>query len=81
LRGNSASHYYIYNGYIEHKLQREVDEMAAAAANFALLQVPNGLDTIGVSQIDTVVVQGAGGLGLSVSAAATRRGAETIVIC
>ncbi|MFB6087628.1 MAG: zinc-binding dehydrogenase [Haloarculaceae archaeon] len=54
--------------------------MAAAAANCALSQVLCGLDAIGLTQGETLVVQGAGGLGLNAAAVATERGAETIVI-
>jgi len=53
---------------------------AAAAANCVRSQVLHGLDAIEATQGDTVVVQGAGGLGLNATAVATERGAETIVV-
>jgi len=80
FHGTFASHYYIHHDQYVYKVPADVDETAAAAANCALSQVLNGLDAIEVTQSDTVVVQGAGGLGLNATAVATERGAETIVV-
>jgi len=75
-------HYYIY---ANNHFYRLPDELAsaptvAAAANCALSQVLFGFDQVGVDDNDTVLVQGAGGLGLNAVAVAREYGAETIVI-
>lgn len=77
-----ATHYYIYPNQHFYKLPKELEDTPsiAAAANCALSQVKFGLDQTGIEYGDTVVVQGAGGLGLNATAYANERGAETIVI-
>jgi threonine dehydrogenase-like Zn-dependent dehydrogenase len=77
-----GTHYYIHGTQNFYKLPEELTDSPsiAAAANCALSQVMFGLDRTGVEFGDTVVVQGAGGLGLNATAYATERGAETIVI-
>lgn len=77
-----GTHYYIY---ADNHFYRLPDELAstptvAAAANCALSQVLFGFDQVGVDYNDTVLVQGAGGLGLNAVAVAGEYGAETIVI-
>ncbi|GAA4367898.1 zinc-binding dehydrogenase [Agromyces bauzanensis] len=51
----------------------------AAGANCALSQVIYGLDRVGQGFGETVVVQGAGGLGLFATAVAKARGASTVI--
>jgi threonine dehydrogenase-like Zn-dependent dehydrogenase len=80
FHGTFGSHYYIHSDQYVYKVPDSVDTTAAAAANCALSQVLFGLNQIEVSLGDTVVIQGAGGLGLNATAVATERGAETIVI-
>lgn len=77
-----GTHYYIYPNQHFYKLPDALEATPdiAAAANCALSQVKFGLDETGVEFGDTVVIQGAGGLGLNVTAYANERGAETIVI-
>jgi len=80
FHGTFGSHYYVHGDQYVYKVPDAVGERAAAAANCALSQVLHGLDAIDATLDETVVVQGAGGLGLSATAVATERGAETIVI-
>lgn len=80
FHGTFGTHYYIHGDQYVYKVPDDVDQTAAAAANCALSQVLYGFDAIGLTLGDTVVVQGAGGLGLNATAVATERGAETIVI-
>jgi len=77
-----GTHYYIHGTQHFYRLPEELEETpnVAAAANCALSQVMFGLDRTGVEFGDTVVVQGAGGLGLNATAYTNERGAETIVI-
>jgi D-arabinose 1-dehydrogenase-like Zn-dependent alcohol dehydrogenase len=77
-----GTHYYIYPDNHFYKIPEQLEDHlnVAAAANCALSQVMFGLDEVGVEHNDTVVVQGAGGLGLNATVVAKEYGAETIVI-
>jgi threonine dehydrogenase-like Zn-dependent dehydrogenase len=80
FHGTFATHYYVHPDQYFYKVPEELDPAIAAGANCALSQVLFGFDEAGVEYGDTVVVQGAGGLGLNSLAVAAERGAETIVI-
>lgn len=80
FHGTFATHYYIHPDQYFYKVPEGLDPSIAAGANCALSQVMFGLDEVGIEYGDTVVVQGAGGLGLNAIAVATELGAETIVI-
>lgn len=77
-----GTHYYIYPDQHFYKLPPELESTpsVAAAANCALSQVIFGLKTVGLDYGDSVVIQGAGGLGLNAAAYAAERGATPIVI-
>ncbi|WP_299236194.1 zinc-binding dehydrogenase [Natronomonas sp.] len=80
FHGTFATHYVVHPDQYFYKVPEGLDPSIAAGANCALSQMLYGLDEIGVEYGDTVVVQGAGGLGLNTVAIAQERGAETIVI-
>lgn len=80
FHGTFASHYYVYPDQFFYKVPDGLEEGPVASANCALSQVLCGLDKVGAGWNDTVLVQGAGGLGLNAVAAAAERGAETIVV-
>lgn len=80
FHGTFGTHYYIHPNQYFFKVPEGIDESVAASANCALSQVLFGLDRIGAGLDDSVVIQGAGGLGLNAIAVANERGAETIVI-
>lgn len=80
FHGTFATHYYIHPNQYFYKVPDGLDPAIAAGANCALSQVMFGLNETGIEYGDTVVIQGAGGLGLNAIAVATERGAETIVI-
>ncbi|MCH7661683.1 MAG: zinc-binding dehydrogenase [Euryarchaeota archaeon] len=80
FHGTFATHYYVHPNQYFYKVPEGLDPAIAAAANCALSQVMFGLDETGIEYGDTVVVQGAGGLGLNAIAVANERGAETIVV-
>jgi threonine dehydrogenase-like Zn-dependent dehydrogenase len=63
-----------------YRLPEGVTDAAAAGANCALSQVLFGLDQVGVAIGETVLVQGAGGLGLYAAAVAGENGERVIVI-
>lgn len=80
FNGTFGTHYYIHPDQYFYRVSESIDESAAASANCALSQVLFGLDEVGVSQSDSVVIQGLGGLGLNAIAVANEKGAETIAI-
>jgi len=75
-----ATHYYVQPGQHVYKVPDNVPDHAASAANCALSQVFFGLDQAGLRYDETLVVQGAGGLGLHAMAVAKARGARVIAI-
>lgn len=80
FHGTFASHYYIHPNQYFYKVPDDVSDAAAASANCALSQVYFGLDKSGISFNQSIVIQGAGGLGLNAAAVAKERGATVIVI-
>lgn len=80
FHGTFSSHYYIHPDMYFYKVPDNVPDVAAASANCALSQVYFGLDKAGLTYGDTLVIQGAGGLGLNASAIAKEKGANVIII-
>lgn len=80
FHGTFATHYYVHPNQYFYKIPDGLSGKIAAGANCALSQVLYGLDRTGIEYGDTIVVQGAGGLGLNAIAVANERGANTIVI-
>jgi len=80
FHGTFGTHYFVHPDQYFYKVPEGLAPGIAAGANCALSQVLYGIDEIGVASDDTVVVQGAGGLGLNAIAVANERGAETIVV-
>jgi threonine dehydrogenase-like Zn-dependent dehydrogenase len=75
-----ATHYYVNPDQYVYKVPDNVPDTAASVAACALSQVYFGLDVAALQSDETVVVQGAGGLGLSAIAVARERGARVIAI-
>lgn len=75
-----ATHYYIHPLQNVYKVPDEIPDAVAAGANCALSQVFYGIDQIALQQDETVLIQGAGGLGLYAIAVAKERGARVLVI-
>jgi threonine dehydrogenase-like Zn-dependent dehydrogenase len=80
FHGTFGTHYFLHPEQYFYKVPDPLDRNIAAGANCALSQVMYGMDQVGVGYGDSVVVQGAGGLGLNAIAVANERGADTIVI-
>jgi len=78
--GSHGTHYYIHPNQFFYKVPDDVDDRLVAGANCALSQVYCGLDIIDVKLGETVLIQGAGGLGLYASAIAKERGATVIIV-
>lgn len=75
-----ASHYYIHPDQYFYKVPDEVSDREAASANCALSQVFFGIEQAELVYGETVVIQGAGGLGINAAAVAREKGATVIVI-
>ena len=75
-----GTHYYIHPRQHVYKVPDALPDAVAAGANCALSQVIYGIDQIGLQYGETLLVQGAGGLGLNAVAVAKERGAQVVVI-
>lgn len=80
FRGAYGDFYYLRRGQTICRVPDELTDGEVSPVNCALSQVLYGLDQIGVRVGDTVVVQGAGGLGLYASAIARDMGAAQVVV-
>lgn len=78
--GAFATHYYIQPDQYFYKVPDSVPDEVVAGANCGLSQVLYGLHRLGVSAGESVLVQGAGGLGLYACAVAKEMGAKVIVV-
>lgn len=78
--GTFASHYYIYPEQKFYKVPDDLPNELAVGANCAFSQVYYGLDRAELKAGETILIQGAGGLGLYASAIAKEKGAKVIVI-
>ncbi|GGO76400.1 zinc-binding alcohol dehydrogenase [Marinobacterium nitratireducens] len=75
-----STHIYIHPRQHIYKVHEAIPDSVAASANCALSQVYFGLDKIDLKYGETLVIQGAGGLGLMGVAVARERGARVIII-
>lgn len=80
FRSGFATHYYVHPGQFFYKVPDEVSDEIVAGANCGLAQMIFVLDQVGIEAGETLVVQGAGGLGLYAAAVAHERGARVVVI-
>lgn len=74
-----ATHYYVHPAQNLYKVPDSLPNTVVAGANCALSQVMYGIDRLGLRYDETVLIQGAGGLGLSAIPVAKERGATVIV--
>jgi L-iditol 2-dehydrogenase len=74
-----SDYYYLLPGHVCVKVPDDLSDAVVAPLNCALAQVIQALDSGGFRQGDSLVVQGAGGLGLNMIAAARDMGAGLIV--
>jgi len=75
-----GDYYYLRPGGFVFRIPDEVSDDVATPANCALSQVLYGLTRAGVRLGDTVVIQGAGGLGLNAVAVARDLGADRVIV-
>lgn len=78
--GTFADYYYLLPGQKFFRVPEALEDRTVAGANCALAQVVYGLERAGLGFGETVVVQGAGGLGLYATAVAREMGAERILV-
>ena len=78
--GGFAEYYYLFPGHFVFKVPDELPEEATTSVNCALSQVIYGLQQGGMKIGDSVVIQGAGGLGINAAAAASEMGAANIIV-
>ena len=80
FRGAFADYFYLTPQMAVYKVPDSVTDTMVAGANCALAQMVMGLERVDVGVGDTVVVQGAGGLGLYATALARERGAAKVIV-
>ena len=80
FNGAFAQYYYLRPGQWVFKVPDDLSEGLVSTVNCALSEVIYGFNQVGITLGDTVVVQGAGGLGLYASAVAREMGAGTIIV-
>jgi D-arabinose 1-dehydrogenase-like Zn-dependent alcohol dehydrogenase len=80
FHGAYGEYYYMKPGHWIFKVPAELPDALVSPVNCALAQVIYGLNQIGITLGDTVVIQGAGGLGLYAIAVAKEMGAGQVVV-
>ena len=80
FHGTFGTHYYIHSDQYFYKVPDNVSNSVAASANCALSQVYFGLEQGNVVSGETILIQGAGGLGLNAIAIAKEKKLRVIVI-
>lgn len=78
--GAYAEYYYLLPGQTVIKVPDSLSDELVAPVNCALSEVIYGLEKVGLGFGDTLVIQGAGGLGLNATAVAKEMGAERVII-
>lgn len=78
--GTFATHYYLYPNQKFYKVPDSVPDELAVGVNCAFSQVYYGLERGGLQAGETLLIQGAGGLGLYASAIAKEKGARVIIM-
>jgi threonine dehydrogenase-like Zn-dependent dehydrogenase len=78
--GGYSEYYRLRPGHFVFKVPDELPDEAVTAVNCAVSQVIYGLRRAEVALGDSVVVQGAGGLGVNATAAAKEMGASPVIV-
>ncbi|KRT68033.1 MAG: alcohol dehydrogenase zinc-binding domain-containing protein [Candidatus Rokubacteria bacterium CSP1-6] len=80
FHGAFAQYYYLRPGGFLFKVPDELSDEIVAPVNCALSQVIYGLHKTGLRFGDSVVIQGAGGLGVQATAVAKEMGAASVIV-
>jgi len=75
-----GDYYYLRPGHFVFRIPDEISDDVATPTNCALSQVLYGLRRAGLRAGHTLVVQGAGGLGINAVAVARDMGADTVIV-
>ncbi|MBV9601857.1 MAG: zinc-binding dehydrogenase [Chloroflexi bacterium] len=78
--GAFGDYYYVRPGAALFKVPDELSDTMVAGVNCALSQVVGGMQLAGVKMGESVVIQGAGGLGVYATAAARELGAAQVIV-
>jgi len=78
--GAYADYYYLCPNHTVFKVPDDLTDQMVAPANCALSEVLYGLEKVSLSFGETVVIQGAGGLGINATAVAKEMGAGKIIV-
>jgi D-arabinose 1-dehydrogenase-like Zn-dependent alcohol dehydrogenase len=78
--GAYATHHYLPPGHAVFKVPEGLADEVAAGANCAVAEAIQGLETVGLQPGETVVIQGAGGVGIYACAVAKAMGAAQVVV-
>ena len=78
--GAYAEYYYLRPGHYALRTPDTLTDLEVGPLNCALAQVVYGLQQVALQAGETVVIQGAGGLGLFAAAVARERGATRVVV-
>jgi len=80
FHGAFAEYYYLRPGGALFKVPDVLSDELVSPVNCALSQVIFGLRSVGLSFGDTIVIQGAGGLGIQAAAVAKDTGASVVIV-
>lgn len=80
FHGAYGEYYYLRRGQWVYRIPDALPDRVVSPVNCALAQMVYGLNRIGLTLGDAVVIQGAGGLGLYASAVAREMGAGRILV-
>src|ERR1051326_4348084 len=78
--GAFAQYYYLVSTFAVYRAPDGLSDVLLAGVNCALSQVIYGLEQAGFRYADTLVIQGAGGLGIYMSAVAQEMGAARVIV-
>lgn len=78
--GTFATHYYIQADQYFYKVPDALPNDIVAGANCGMSQVIYGIEKANLTNGETILIQGAGGLGLYATAVAKEKGARVIVV-
>jgi D-arabinose 1-dehydrogenase-like Zn-dependent alcohol dehydrogenase len=80
FKGAFGDYTYLYPGHVAFKVPEDLSDGMVAGLNCAFSTVMCGLDVANLHLGDTVVIQGAGGLGICATAVAKELGAGKVVV-
>jgi threonine dehydrogenase-like Zn-dependent dehydrogenase len=80
FKGTFGDYFYLFPNHTVFKVPDELSDELVVGVNCAMAQVTCGWDLAGLAVGETVVIQGAGGLGLYAIAVARERGAGRIIV-